>query len=243
MFLKQNQGQTIESVPVHVAFIMDGNGRWAKKRGLPRLAGHNSGTETLKNIVKVSQRVGISYISFYAFSTENWKRPSEEVSGLMKLLVKYIRSEIEEIHSNNIKINVLGNIETLPEYARKEVVWAIEKTRENSGMNFNIALNYGGRDEILSAVKKISARVSNGEILLDQIDEKLFSDHLYTAGMPDPDLMIRTSGEQRLSNFMLWQMAYTEFIFESCYWPDFSEKVFMSALEKFKQRNRRFGSL
>lgn len=243
MFLKQTQGQRDDAMPIHVAFIMDGNGRWAKKRGLPRLAGHNSGTETLKKIVKASQKLGIAYISFYAFSTENWKRPTDEVSGLMKLLVKYIRSEIEDIHSNNIKINVLGNIQTLPEYARVEVVEAIEKTKNNTGMNFNIALNYGGRDEIVSAVKSVAKQVLDGEISVEQIDDTLFQNALYTAGMPDPDLMIRTSGEQRLSNFMLWQMAYTEFIFESCYWPDFSEEVYIAALDKYRKRNRRFGSL
>lgn len=233
----------LDQMPKHVAFIMDGNGRWAKKRGLPRLAGHNAGTETLKNIVKISQKFGVSYVSFYAFSTENWKRPNDEVSGLMKLLVKYIRSEINEIHSNNIKINVLGDIKSLPEYARKEVTYALEKTQHNTGMNFNIALNYGGRDEILQAVKRISTAVFKGSLKVEDIDSDLFSTYLYTKGMPDPDLMIRTSGEQRLSNFLLWQLAYAEFIFESCYWPDFTEEIYINAIIAYQQRNRRFGSL
>lgn len=230
-------------IPRHVAFIMDGNGRWAKKRGLPRLVGHNAGTETIKKIVKASQNMGIDYITFYAFSTENWNRPNEEVTGLMKLLVKFVHSEIEEIHQNNIKVNVFGDIEGLPEYARNEVVGAIEKTKENDGMQFNLALNYGGRNEIVHAVRAMLSDYATHKIKMDDVNESLFSSYLYTKGMPDPDLLIRTSGEQRLSNFLLWQLAYTEFIFEPHFWPDFNEEVYKKAIHLYQERNRRFGAL
>lgn len=232
-----------KDLPVHIAFIMDGNGRWAKKRGMPRLFGHNAGTETLKRIVMASKRLNIQYITFYAFSTENWKRPSEEVEGLMKILVKFIRSEINEIHRNNIKINILGDYKTIPTYAKEEVERALDITQNNDGMYFNIALNYGGRDEIIHAVKNILIQNDVKKIDLDHVNESFFSDYLYTKGMPDPDLLIRTSGEQRLSNFMLWQMAYTEFVFESGFWPDFNEKSLQNAITSFQERNRRYGAV
>lgn len=230
-------------IPQHVAFIMDGNGRWAKRKGLPRLVGHNAGTETLKKIVKESKRLGIRYITFYAFSTENWKRPSDEVDGLMNILVKFIKSEIDEINENNIRINILGDIIKLPSYAKEQVEYALELTQNNTSMDFNIALNYGGRDEILRAVKTVVNEVKAGRIVVDDLNESLFSDYLYTHGMPDPDLLIRTSGELRLSNFMLWQLAYSEFTFEKVLWPDFDELSLQKAIFEYQKRNRRFGAV
>ena len=242
--LKRKQSEfNLEQIPTHVAFIMDGNGRWAKKRGMPRLFGHNAGTETIKKIVKESQRIGIKYITFYAFSTENWKRPTDEVDGLMQILVKFIKSEIDEIHENNVKVSILGDIEALPSIAKEAVLYAIDKTMLNDGMYFNIALNYGGRAEIMNAVKKIAMDVKDGKCSVEQINEEMISKSLYTANFPDPDLMIRTSGEKRLSNFLLWQLAYSEFIFLDVFWPDFTEEVFRKALLEYDQRNRRFGAV
>jgi len=243
LFKKRNYELDYDAMPKHIAFIMDGNGRWAKRRGMPRLFGHNAGTETLKKVVKESKRLGVPYITFYAFSTENWKRPSDEVNGLMSILVKFIQSEIQEIHENNIKINILGDIERLPKYAREQVDFALELTQYNTEMHFNIALNYGSRDEIVQAVRKIATEVENNALKIDQIDENLFSNYLYTSGMPDPDLLIRTSGEQRLSNFLLWQLAYSEFTFIETYWPDFDEKELQKAIHEFQKRNRRFGAV
>lgn len=242
-FKKKTYALDLGAMPQHIAFIMDGNGRWAKRKGLPRLVGHNAGTETLKKIVKESKRLGISYITFYAFSTENWKRPSDEVNGLMNILVKFIQSEIQEIHSNHIKINILGDIDRLPAYAREQVDFAIDLTKDNIDMHFNIALNYGGRNEIVQAVKRIASDVQNQTIGLDQIDEKSFATYLYTNGMPDPDLLIRTSGEVRLSNFLLWQLAYSELTFVDVFWPDFDEMAYQKAISDYQNRNRRFGAI
>lgn len=243
MFFKKKKTMIEGELPKHVVFIMDGNGRWAKKKGLPRLFGHNAGTEALKKIVMESKALGIEYISFYAFSTENWKRPQDEVDGLMKLLVKFLRSEIDEIHDNGIRINVLGDYKKLPSMQVAEIEMALEKTKNNQEMNFNIALNYGGRNEVLNATKNLALAFKNGAFDIEEIDEKLFSSFLYTAGMPDPDLLIRTSGEQRLSNFMLWQVAYTEFVFDSVFWPDFTPELYRKALKKYQERNRRFGGV
>ncbi|GAB6109199.1 isoprenyl transferase [Fusibacter bizertensis] len=244
MFFKKRQMELdVTNLPQHVAFIMDGNGRWAKRRGMPRLVGHNAGTETLKKIVKESKRLGVKYITFYAFSTENWKRPSDEVNGLMNILVKFIQSEVDEIHENQIKINVLGNVERLPNYTREQVEYAVKLTENNDAMYFNIALNYGGRDDIVNAVKHIVNDVKLNVLSDDDIDEALFSNYLYTSGMPDPDLLIRTSGEKRLSNFLLWQLAYTEFEFVSVYWPDFTEQVYQKILNDYQKRNRRYGAI
>ena len=244
LFKKKNDELVkLDNLPKHVAFIMDGNGRWAKKRGLPRLMGHNAGTEMLKRIVIESKKLKIENITFYAFSTENWRRPEEEVNGLMEILVKFFRTEIDEIIENKVKINIFGDIEALPSYAKTEVLRAIDRTKDHNEMNFNIALNYGGRDEILRAVKQIANDVKNDQVNIEDIDEQMVSDHLYSSGLPDPDLLIRTSGEQRLSNFMLWQVAYTEFIFEDHFWPDFNENLYRSALAKYQKRHRRFGAI
>lgn len=243
LFKKRTMELDMNALPIHIAFIMDGNGRWAKKRGMPRLVGHNAGTETLKRIVKESRSLGIQYVTFYAFSTENWKRPSDEVDGLMNILVKFIKSEIDEIHKNDIKVNILGDIERLPDYAKEQVHYALELTKDNRSMQFNIALNYGGRDEIIQAVKRIAQDFKTGALTVDEIDENLFSEYLYTRDMPDPDLLIRTSGEVRLSNFLLWQLAYSEFTFETMYWPDFDEVAYRKAIYEFQTRNRRFGAV
>ena len=243
LFRKRSVELDMTSMPEHIAFIMDGNGRWAKKRGMPRLVGHNAGTETLKKIVKESKRLGIKYVTFYAFSTENWKRPNEEVDGLMNILVKFIKSEIDEIHKNDIKVNILGDLERLPNYAKEQVNYALNLTQNNQSMQFNIALNYGGRDEILYAVKQIAYDVKVNALNIEDIDENIFSSYLYTKGMPDPDLLIRTSGEVRLSNFLLWQLAYSEFTFDSRYWPDFDEGAYQKAIYEYQNRNRRFGAI
>lgn len=244
MFFKRVKTEVdLNNIPRHVAFIMDGNGRWAKKRGMPRLVGHNAGTETLKKIVKESQRLGVEYITFYAFSTENWKRPSEEVNGLMDILVKFLKSEIDEIHENQVKISILGDISRLPNYARTQVEYALDKTKDNQGMHFNIALNYGSRDEIVRATKRIAENIQNGSLSIEDINENIISKNLYTADMPDPDLLIRTSGEIRLSNFMLWQLAYSEMKFLDIFWPDFNEEIYRKALADYQTRNRRYGAV
>ncbi len=229
--------------PVHVACIMDGNGRWAKAKGLPRAAGHREGMERVKDIVRMSSDIGIQVLTLYAFSTENWKRPKSEVGVLMNLLVEYLRSELDELHKENVKLFTLGDISRLPEMALKEVEAAKEKTKNNTGMILNIALNYGSRLEITQAVQKIASQVKNGKIKAEDISETTVSDYLYTAGQPDPDLVIRTSGEERISNFLLYQIAYAEFIFVKEAWPDFTFDRYRDALMIYQNRHRRFGGL
>ncbi len=231
------------AMPVHVACIMDGNGRWAKAKGLPRSAGHREGVERVKDIVRMSSDVGIRYLTLYAFSTENWKRPKSEVSVLMNLLIEYLRAEIEELHRNNVILRTIGDISRLPEMARKEIAASKEKTKNNTGMTLNIALNYGSRAEIISGVKRIAMEAKNGVLNPDDIDEQTISDHLYTKGQPDPDLVIRTSGESRISNFLLYQIAYAELMFLDIYWPDLTCPEYKKALIEYQNRNRRFGGL
>jgi undecaprenyl diphosphate synthase len=231
------------NIPNHVAIIMDGNGRWAKKRFLPRTAGHQEGMKRVVEIVEIAEKLNIKYLSLYAFSTENWKRPKEEINGLMKILIYYIRNEIDKIHKNNIKIQTMGDINRLPKIPREEVIKAIEKTKNNTKMILNIGLNYGGRDEIVRGVKNILEDIKKGKINEEDIDAKLFSNYLYTRNIPDPDLLIRPSGELRLSNFMLYQIAYTEFWFSDIYWPDFREEYFYRAIIDYQKRNRRFGGI
>ncbi len=231
------------NIPNHVAIIMDGNGRWAKKRFLPRTAGHQEGMKRVMDIVEVAKKLNIKYLSLYAFSTENWKRPQEEIDGLMKILVYYIRSELEKIHENNIRIQVMGDITKLPKTPREEIEKAIEKTKNNSKMILNIGLNYGGRDEIIYGIKNILEDIKMGKIDEDDITTELFSKYIYTQNLPDPDLLIRPSGELRLSNFMLYQIAYTEFWFSDIYWPDFKEEHFYKAIIDYQKRNRRFGGI
>ncbi len=233
-------------VPAHVAIIMDGNGRWAKKRFLPRVAGHNAGMLAMKEIVKASSALGVKYLTVYAFSTENWKRSEEEVSGIFKLLVKYVDSELEELNSNNVKVHVLGDYSVIPKDARERLEKSLETTRNNTGLQFNIALNYGSRAEIVRGVNKIISDIREGKLPEDtEVTEELISEYLYTGkendNIPDPDIIIRTSGEERLSNFMLWQSAYSEFEFTDSLWPDFTPEEYEKLLEDYAGRDRRFG--
>ncbi|MFA5575839.1 MAG: isoprenyl transferase [Tissierellaceae bacterium] len=230
-------------IPKHIAIIMDGNGRWAEKRLLPRNFGHQQGMEKVIEVVEAASTLGVKYLSLYAFSTENWKRPVEEIQGLMKILVQYIRRELKKLYKNNIRIQILGDIERLPEFARNEVIRAIKKTSSNTGMVLNIGLNYGGRDEIIRAIKLLYNDVIKENLDIDNIDEELFSKYLYTGNQPDPDLLIRPSGELRLSNFMLYQMAYTEFYFSDILWPDFTERDLLLSIIDFQNRNRRYGGI
>jgi len=232
-----------ERLPDHVAIVMDGNGRWAKMRNLPRLAGHNAGMKALKEIVKRSSTLGIRHLTVYAFSTENWRRPSEEVGGIFKILVQYVDKELAELHENNVKVSVLGNYKKLPEDAVKKLEEALKKTKNNSGLQFHIALNYGSRDEILQAVKGVARDVASGNLKASELTEAVFSQYLFTKDIPDPDLVIRTSGEVRLSNFLLWQSAYSEFVFSEVYWPDFTPERYEEAIAEYAKRARRFGGV
>ncbi|AFQ45523.1 undecaprenyl diphosphate synthase [Desulfosporosinus meridiei DSM 13257] len=245
---KQNKENSLDQIalerlPRHVAIIMDGNGRWAKKRGLPRSMGHRAGVEALRKIVKTCSNLGIKVLTVYAFSTENWSRPKDEVGVLMTLLTEYLRKELQELHHNNVVIRAIGGISALPSEAQKELENSIKRTQNNTGLILNIALNYGGRSEIIDAVKKISNEVLNQKQKIEDINEKCISDALFTKGLPDPDLMIRTSGEMRLSNFLLWQLAYTEIVVTEELWPDFGEKSLLNAIKAYQQRDRRFGGI
>lgn len=231
-----------DNLPRHVAIIMDGNGRWAVQRGLPRSAGHAAGTEAVRGIIRASDDWGIKHLTIYAFSTENWSRSKEEVGALMGLLLKYFASEIDELDEKNVRIRILGNVEGLPEAQRDAVKKAMERTKDNTGLNLNIALNYGGRAELVRAAKAIAGKVQSGEMELDAIDENAFESELYTAGQPDVDLLIRTSGEMRLSNFLPWQTAYTEMVFEKVYWPDYDRAAYLNSLRTYSMRKRRFGN-
>lgn len=235
------KSEALQNPPSHVAIIMDGNGRWARKKLLNRVKGHEKGADTVRAIVTASGEIGIEVLTLYAFSTENWARPEAEVSALMSLLKKFIRNETPTLKEQNIRLNVIGNIEGLPGDVREDLFSAMEETGSGSGMILNLALNYGAKEEITFAVKAIAAEVKKGEIETHEITEATVSDHLYTKGMPEPDLLIRTSGEMRLSNFLLWQSAYTEFFFTDTLWPDFTRKEFEDILLNFKTRNRRFG--
>lgn len=233
-------------IPAHVAIIMDGNGRWAKRKGLPRLAGHNAGMLAMKEIVKASSVLGVRYLTVYAFSTENWKRSREEVGGIFRLLVKYVDSELSELHENNVKVRVLGDYSVIPKAAVERLEKSLKTTEHNNGLQFNIALNYGSRAEIVRAVNRIRDDMKQG--ILDsetEITEELIGRYLYTGeengSMPDPDLIIRTSGEERLSNFMLWQSAYSEFAFTDILWPDFTPEEYEKIIEEYQKRDRRFG--
>ena len=233
----------LKKIPTHVAIIMDGNGRWAKKRNMPRVKGHYEGMQTVKKITKYASKLGIQYLTLYAFSTENWARPKEEVNYLMDLPEKMFTSFMPELMENNVKVEVIGVVEKLPESTRKAVEDAIEQTKNNTGLKLIFALNYGSKDEIVTAVKRIAQGAANNEYKVEEIDEQLISDNLFTKDTPDPDLLIRTSGEQRISNFLLWQIAYSEFIFTKVAWPDFVEEEFYKALLEYQSRDRRFGGL
>ncbi len=229
------------SIPEHIAIIMDGNGRWAKQRALPRVAGHREGVNSVRDIVEACGQLGVKCLTLYTFSTENWKRPMQEVSTLMRLLVKALRDETDRLYRNNVRLTAIGDIELLPAGVQRELVDAFERTSRNTGLNLNLALSYSGRREIVEAARKISADVASGKINVDEISESLFSKYLYTAAMPDPDLLIRTSGEFRISNFLLYQSAYTEIYFSKVYWPDFRRRQLYEAITDFQKRERRFG--
>ena len=230
-----------ENMPKHIAIIMDGNRRWARERGLEPKQGHKEGAKTLEKIVRYANKIGLKYITVYAFSTENWKRSEDEVGALMILLQRYLDNYSKRADTENIKVKVLGDITRLSEGMQKSIKKCMERTKNNTGVVFNIALNYGSRNEIVSAVKNIAYEVKNGNINVEEITEDTISNSLYTAGEPDPDLLIRTSGELRLSNFLLWQLAYTEFLFIDKNWPDFSEEDINEAIEVYQKRNRKFG--
>jgi undecaprenyl diphosphate synthase len=231
------------NIPKHVAIIMDGNGRWAKQRAMPRVAGHRAGMKTVKEITKAADEIGVQVLTLYAFSTENWKRPAQEVEFLMRLPQEYLATELEELIERNVQVRMVGYEENLPDYTLQAIREAREKTGHNTGLILNFALNYGSRAEMISAVKQIAQEAKEGKLDIEQIDETMFSSYLTTRGLPDPDLLIRTSGELRLSNFMLWQLAYSEFWFSDVYWPDFSRKHFYEAIKAYQQRNRRYGAL
>ena len=227
--------------PAHIAIIMDGNRRWARQKNLDIREGHKKGAETLEKIAKYCNKIGIKYLTVYAFSTENWKRSSEEVGALMILLQNYLNDFSKRANTENIKIKVLGDISVLSKGMQNSINKAMERTKENTGLTLNIAFNYGGRAEITYSLKQIAEKIKNNELSIDDISEDLISNHLYTKGQPDPDLLIRTSGELRTSNFLPWQIAYTEFYFDNKYWPDFSEEDLLKAIEIYEGRNRKFG--
>ena len=229
-------------IPAHIAVIMDGNRRWAKKRNLPTKLGHREGALRVTDMVKNCADLGIKYLSIYAFSTENWSRDKKEVDYLMNLLVEFVVKELDYLHKNDVKITLMGNIDDLPEQTRQEVSRSIELTKNNKTLRLNIALSYGSRNEIIKAVKKIINEYENNEIKIDEINEESFKKYLFTNDMPDPDLLIRTSGEIRLSNFLLYQLAYTEFYFTDIMWPDFKREELLKAIQNYQNRKRRFGN-
>ncbi|SDT46535.1 Undecaprenyl pyrophosphate synthetase [Paenibacillaceae bacterium GAS479] len=232
-----------ENVPQHVAIIMDGNGRWAQNRGLPRFAGHHSGMKAVKKVTMAADRAGVKYLTLYAFSTENWKRPKSEVEFLMRLPQEFLALELEELIENNVQVRMMGYQENLPSYTLEALEEAIEKTKDNTGLVLNFALNYGSRAEMIDAVRAIAMDAAAGGLNPDDIDERLFAGRLFSSELPDPDLLIRTSGELRLSNFMLWQLAYSELWFTDVYWPAFTEELFQEAITEYQRRARRFGGL
>ena len=230
-------------IPVHIAIIMDGNGRWAKERSLPRVAGHKEGINSVREITRVCGEIGVKHLTLYTFSTENWRRPKAEVSALMTLLLKTISVEVRELHKKNVRFTTIGDLEMLPRSTQKGILDGIEITKNNTGLNLCLALNYGSRQEMVSAVQSIAYKVKNGDLDSDEIDETIFSDALSTSEMPDPDLLIRTSGECRLSNFLLWQSAYTEIFMTDIYWPAFRKDALMDAILDFQSRERRYGKV
>ena len=231
-----------DNLPLHIAVIMDGNGRWAKKRGLPRVMGHREGIESVREIIKACRELGIKYLTIYAFSAENWKRPKDEVGTLMKFLEQYLDKELPSFIKNGIRLNFIGRIEGLPDFIRPKLKKAMERTAECGKMTLNVALNYSGRAEIVDAAKRFAAQVKAGRRVADDLDEEAFGGLLYTAGQPDPDLLIRTSGEMRISNFLLWQISYAELYVTPKLWPDFRKPDLVEAIAHFQRRERRFGA-
>ena len=241
--MNSNSDSSSKGVPTHVAIIMDGNGRWAKRRFMPRLEGHRQGAKSVRRAVEFCRRNGVKFLTLYAFSTENWQRPETEVSGLMRLLSQFIDSELDEIHKNDIRFNIIGQLDRLPPMVKEKVSSALERTANNKTMVLTVALSYGGRQEIVSAAIKMSRSIRSGALQEKEIDDKVFESFLDTSGIPDPDLLIRTGGEIRISNFLLWQAAYSELYFTDLLWPDFDEDAFWSAIEAFRSRQRRFGKI
>ena len=230
-------------LPRHVAIIMDGNGRWAKQRHLPRIEGHRAGAESARVIIRTAGELGIKYLTLYAFSVENWNRPKDEVDALMKYLVHYLKSETPELNKNNVRLEIIGQVYRLPEAVQEHLKKSITTLSKNNGLTLIMALSYGGRTEIVDAVREIAQKAKVGELDPADITEQVFSQHLYTRNVPDPDLMIRTSGEMRISNFLLWQISYTELVVTQTLWPDFRKPQFYAALEEYHRRHRRFGGL
>ncbi|MCF7669834.1 MAG: isoprenyl transferase [Verrucomicrobia bacterium] len=236
-------GEAKELLPTHVAIVMDGNGRWAKERNLPRVAGHRRGVESVRAVVRAAGELGIKYMTLYAFSVENWSRPRDEVETLMKYLARYLKTEIPELNRNNVKLEAIGQLYRLPESAQKQLAATKAALEKNNGLTLILALSYGGRTEIVDAVRSVADKVKRGILDPAEIDEQVFGQHLYTRNWPDPDLVIRTSGEMRLSNFLLWQVSYAEFVVTPTLWPDFRKPQFLAALEEFAGRHRRFGAV
>ena len=230
-----------ENIPHHVAIIMDGNGRWAKSKGYKRIFGHQHGTDTVKNIVESCVKLGVKYLTLFAFSTENWQRPKFEVNSLMKILLSSLKKELQNMHDKHIKLSAIGNINMLPNNVKQQLSEVMEATKDYNELNLTLALSYGSREELVDVVKQVSKKVKENKLSLSEIDDSVINDHLYTNSMPDVDLLIRTSGEQRISNFMLWQIAYAELYFCSVNWPDFTENHLHEAIHNFQKRERRFG--
>lgn len=241
--LLQEELKNSGDIPTHIAIIMDGNGRWANKRGLPRVAGHKKGVDTVRDIVEACAQIGVRYLSLYTFSTENWNRPKDEVSMLMRLLLNSLRQRLEELSKNDIKLTTIGDMSSLPLEIQEQLINDMEKTKNNGRMTLNLALSYSGRWELIEAVKSISQQVANGHLEQGDINEKIISDNLTTKDLPDPDLLIRTSGEFRVSNFLLWQIAYTEFVVLDVLWPEFSRIHLYKSVKEFQKRERRFGKV
>ncbi len=241
--LKNDETLNLEKIPSHVAIIMDGNGRWAKKKLMNRVKGHEKGSQTVRTIVTNSAQLGIKVLTLYAFSTENWARPKAEIKALMVLLKRFVVSERDELQKNKIRLNIIGQKHRLPADVQNEIDTTLKLTQNNTKMVLNLALSYGSREEITRAVKTIAQKVTSKELMIEEITQDLISDHLYTANMPDPDLIIRTSGEYRLSNFLLWQAAYSEIYISDVLWPDFSKNEFIEILKNYQKRDRRFGKI
>ena len=230
-------------LPTHVAIIMDGNGRWAKQRNLPRVEGHRNGAESVRAVVRAAGEIGIKYLTLYAFSVENWNRPKEEVDMLMKYLARYLKTEVAELQRNNVRLEVIGQIYRLPEPVQEQLRKTIAALSKNNGLTVILALSYGGRTEIVEAARALAAKVKQGKLDPGEITEQVFAQHLYTKNIPDPDLLIRTSGEMRVSNFLLWQISYAELVVKPTLWPDFRKSQFFEALEEYTRRHRRFGEV
>ena len=233
----------LQNIPRHVAVIMDGNGRWAKERGLPRIEGHRQGVESVREVVRTAGQIGIGYLTLYAFSAENWSRPRHEVAALMRLLEKYLREEIDELNENNVRLEAIGCLKDLPERVQKQLQKTRQATAQNDGLILILALSYGSRREINDAIRQIARLVHDEKINVADINETLVSNHLYTKDYPDPDLLIRTSGEMRISNFLLWQISYAELVVAPALWPDFRKDQFLNAVREYGKRNRRFGGI